>query len=87
MTDMQKAAALLRQAASNIETALLALDTRERDCKECGTRHWRNRTQAKIYQQFTGAPHNLRTAADRLEQQAAEATDGNHQAAQSAKEQ
>lgn len=82
--DAKKAAALLRQAAANIETALVLLDMDERRCGECRTRHWNNLTHAKTYQQFTNSPHSLRTAAEKLEQ------DGNGnapQAALSAKEQ
>lgn len=63
-----KAAALLRQAARSIETALVLLDMRETKCSACCVkRHWTNPTHAKIYQQFTNTPHSLKTAAQQIE--------------------
>lgn len=62
--------ALLREAAQKIETALVLLDTREKECGECGTRHWANLKQARIYQKFTDTPHKLREAATQLDNNA-----------------
>lgn len=79
----ERVAALLRQAAKNIETALVMLDMRETKCAACCTkRHWSNPTHAKIYQQFTNTPHSLKTAAQQIESEAV-----NQQVALSAKEQ
>lgn len=80
-----KAASLLQEAAAKIETALVLLDMRERDCGECGTRHFTNKVHAKTYQQFTNTPHGLRTRAEELVQQAAD--NNSNTAALSAKEQ
>lgn len=83
-TNDDKAAALLRQAARCIETALVLLDMRETKCSECCTkRHWSNPTHAKIYQQFTNTPHSLKTAAQHIESEVGNVV----KAALSAKEQ
>lgn len=80
----EQAAALLREAANTITKALALLDVRERDCGECGLRHYTNRTHAKVYRQFSGTPIQLREKATELAQQA---TDNRNQTAHSAKEQ
>lgn len=82
-----QAAALLREAANTITKALALLDVRERDCRECGLRHYTNRVHAKTYKQFSGAPIQLRERATDLTDQANENTTGNQQTAHSAKEQ
>lgn len=68
VTAADRAAALLRHAARNIETALALLDMRETKCSACCTRrHWVNKTHAKVYKQFTHSPQGLRDAAHQLE--------------------
>jgi len=66
MDNAARASALLQEAAKKIETALVLLDTRERDCNECGTRHFTNYVHAKAYKQFADAPMHLRTRAEEL---------------------
>jgi hypothetical protein len=61
------APALLRQAAALVERALIQLDMREAPCLECGTRHFRNREHAKVYERLTDTPSKLVNTADMLE--------------------
>lgn len=81
----EQAAALLREAANTITRALALLDLRERDCGECGLRHYTNRTHVKVYRQFSGTPIQLKEKATGLVQQATD--NRTNQTAHSAKEQ
>src|SRR3990167_7931844 len=58
---------LFRQAAQLIETALVKIDMAEVPCPTCGTRLFRRRTAARIYEQFSDTPTKLRGAVDRLD--------------------
>lgn len=60
--------ALLRDAAVKIETALVKLDMREQPCGTCGHRHFENRTEAKVYEQFSDTARRLTEAAERIDQ-------------------
>lgn len=53
---------LLESAARLIERALIKLDMRHHQCGECGAKRFRNRTQARVYEQFTDTPERLRRA-------------------------
>lgn len=86
MTNGEKAAKLLREAATKVAEALALLDLRERDCSECGLRHYTNRVHAKVNRQFSGTPIQLRERATELTEQVAEQSNSK-QTAQSAKEQ
>lgn len=86
MDNGQRAADLFEQAAKLLETALVLLDMRERDCSDCGTRHFTNRVHAKAYKQFTDTPHQLRLRAAELVEQSNSNGGNQQQAALSAKE-
>lgn len=67
MNREMEAPELLRNAAKLVDRALLKLDMREYPCLECGTRHFRNRAHAKVYEALTNTPLRLQEAANRLE--------------------
>lgn len=70
MDNATRAAALFREAAAKLKTALVLLDTRERDCDSCSTRHFTNVAHARIYKQFAETPQYLVRRADELIEQA-----------------
>lgn len=68
--NMTTAAQKLRDAAAQIETALVLLNTSSYKCKCCGADRFESFEEAKTYQQFSDTSQKLKASADRLDKKA-----------------
>lgn len=59
----KKAIQRLRDAARNVEQALSDLNIAELPCRECGSRHFENRTDATAFERLAQTPGRLRDVA------------------------
>lgn len=67
MNQEMGAAALLENAALLVERALGKMDTEQRQhCELCGSRRYRNITEARVHENLLAVPARLRTAAGKL---------------------